>query len=339
MLEGSSATTEFNTVARVEAASPQPKLAGEGFPDFTAEVPAGGYRWWYLDAFSDDGQAGLTLIASIGSVFSPYYAAARRRGAAPAEAFSSLNVVFYGPDRKRWAMTERSARGLRRDNTCLQIGPSSLTREGLQLVAHIDEVTVPLPRRLRGRIRISLPGVSGRCYALDDDGLHRWWPVAPQARVEVELDRPGLSWSGSGYLDCNAGRVPLESTFSGWHWCRAVHADGGSTVFYDTDARMGADKHLALRFDPKGQVASAAQPLLFSLPDTRIWRIERLSRSQPGPIKVLNTFEDTPFYARSKVGLTLEDEPVIAMHESLNLQRFKRRWVQGLLPFRMPRRA
>jgi carotenoid 1,2-hydratase len=32
-------------------------------------------------------------------------------------------------------------------------------------------------------------------------------------------------------------------------------------------------------------------------------------------------------------------EDVIAVHESLSLDRFRSRWVQALLPFRMPRRA
>ena len=31
------------------------------------------------------------------------------------------------------------------------------------------------------------------------------------------------------------------------------------------------------------------------------------------------------------------DKPLTAMHESLCLDRFSRRWVQTLLPFRMPR--
>jgi carotenoid 1,2-hydratase len=30
---------------------------------------------------------------------------------------------------------------------------------------------------------------------------------------------------------------------------------------------------------------------------------------------------------------------VVAMHESLSLDRFMRPWVQAMLPFRMPRRA
>jgi carotenoid 1,2-hydratase len=32
-------------------------------------------------------------------------------------------------------------------------------------------------------------------------------------------------------------------------------------------------------------------------------------------------------------------EEVNAVHESLSLDRFRTRWVQTLLPFRMPRRA
>jgi carotenoid 1,2-hydratase len=42
-------------------------------PRFDRAVPAGGYSWWYVDAISDDGRYGLTVIAFIGSVFSPYY--------------------------------------------------------------------------------------------------------------------------------------------------------------------------------------------------------------------------------------------------------------------------
>ena len=51
-------------------------------PRFDAPVVRGGYSWWYVDALSDDGKNGITLIALIGSVFSPYYAAMRRRRSA-----------------------------------------------------------------------------------------------------------------------------------------------------------------------------------------------------------------------------------------------------------------
>ena len=45
---------------------------------FDEAVPPNGYAWWYVDAFSADHRFGLTIIAFIGSVFSPYYASQRR---------------------------------------------------------------------------------------------------------------------------------------------------------------------------------------------------------------------------------------------------------------------
>ena len=40
----------------------------------TSHVAPNGYAWWYIDAFSErPPQYGLTIIAFIGSVFSPYY--------------------------------------------------------------------------------------------------------------------------------------------------------------------------------------------------------------------------------------------------------------------------
>ena len=83
-------------------AEPQAGLAGSDL-GFTADVPDNGYRWWYLDAFSPDHRFGLTIIAFIGSVFSPYYAWA---GRADPENHLCLNVCLYGP-KARWAMTER----------------------------------------------------------------------------------------------------------------------------------------------------------------------------------------------------------------------------------------
>ena len=66
--------------------------------DLASTEPVGrdGYAWWYVDALSDDGQHGLTIIAFIGSVFSPYYAWARRRGPADPLNHCALNVALYG---------------------------------------------------------------------------------------------------------------------------------------------------------------------------------------------------------------------------------------------------
>ena len=76
---------------------------------------ADGYRWWYLDALSSDARHGLTIIGFVGSVFSPYYAWARRKGPADADNHCALNVALYGDAGHRWSMTERGARHVKRE--------------------------------------------------------------------------------------------------------------------------------------------------------------------------------------------------------------------------------
>ncbi len=51
----------------------------------------------------------------------------------------------------------------------------------------------------------------------------------------------------------------------------------------------------------------------------------------------MESFEDTPFYARARVRDSFRGEAYDAVHESLSLDRFKHWIVQGMLPFRMPR--
>ena len=67
----------------------------------TLPTRSGAYRWWYLDAVSDDGRDGLVVIFFSGSVFSPYYAARLRAGepALPSE-HRSMGVAFSGYFRK-----------------------------------------------------------------------------------------------------------------------------------------------------------------------------------------------------------------------------------------------
>ena len=66
-----------------------------GAPGFDQPVAPGGYLWWYIDAISDDGQYGLTIIAFVGSVFSPYYALARGLKAAEIGG-AGLDVYEHG---------------------------------------------------------------------------------------------------------------------------------------------------------------------------------------------------------------------------------------------------
>jgi carotenoid 1,2-hydratase len=303
---------------------------------FERPVAANGYAWWYVDALSDDGQHGITLIAFIGSVFSPYYAAARRRGPADPRHYVALNVALYGGAR-RWSMTERGSARLRTGATQLAIGPSALAWHDDGLAIDIDEIAVPVPSRVRGTVRVRPMALTNHVFELDGAGRHRWRPLAPRARVEVAFERPTLAWQGTGYLDSNDGDAPLEEDFRNWTWSRNSLRDGSTTVLYDVARRDRGITSLALRFDGAGDARAIEAPSSVIL-ERSGWRIDRATRSDAGA-GVVRTLEDSPFYARSLVTATLHGEPVLAMHESLDLDRFRRRWVQMLLPFRMPRRA
>ncbi len=281
----------------------------------------------------------MTIIAFVGSVFSPYYAWARQRGAAAAEDFCAINVALYGAT-KRWALTERGYAALQRDRNQLRVGPSAVRWDGQCLEVEIDEITMPVPSRLRGTVRLYPPALSEQEFALDRGARHMWWPAAPRSRVEVDMQNPGLSWQGDGYFDANRGCEPLEQRFVSWDWSRAMLGDGRCAVLYNRTIRDEPAQSLGLCFDGSGEIEPFEPPPNVELAKTRAWRIARATQCDPGYIPGIDrTLEDTPFYARSLVNTQLLGQPVTAMHESLSLERFRQPWVRLLLPFRMPRRA
>ena len=314
-------------------------ISGRSKDDYfdTAVLPDG-YRWWYLDVVSDCGNYSVVVIGFIGSVFSPYYARARRRG--PGDPFShcAINPIIYGPSGKRWAMTERTGDRFSGDRTGVAVGPSHMRWDGDTLVAHIDEVCNPWPRRLRGEIRLTPEVLQDRAYVLHSNGRHRWWPAAPVARAAVHFEQPELSFSGSGYIDTNEGDEPLERGFLRWDWTRAESPEPGAetpALTYHVVQRDGHEHTLALALDDSGALVTAGAPIGQRLPRSG-WRVARHARNDL-PITSVRTLEDTPFYARSLIQAG-DDPGMTLMHESLSLTRFESPWVQFLLPFRMPRR-
>ena len=283
----------------------------------------------------------LTVIAFVGSVFSPYYAWARRRGDADPTDHCALNVALYSPRAARWSMTERGARQVERRASTLALGNSRLRWTGDSLQVDVDETCAPVPRRLRGTIRLTPTAACERRFVLDPAGLHEWSPLAPRAQVEIEFRDPALTWSGIGYLDSNFGAEPVERGFTTWTWSRAALPEN-STVLYDVVPRVGPPRSLGLSFDSRGDVAAMDAPALVTLPRTR-WRLARHTRAgaaagDSDDVRVIKTLEDAPFYSRSLLATRLCGKHATAVHESLDLDRFSAPWVQAMLPFRMPRR-
>lgn len=306
--------------------------AGDARPCFDREVVPGGYAWWYVDAISDDGQHGLTVIAFVGSVFSPYYAWAGRRDPLDHCAF---NVALYSPRASRWAMTERRRSAVTRSRDRLAIGRSTASWDRGALVLDIHERGAPIPHRIRGRITIHPEAINPRAFILEEQGRHWWRPLAPRARVAVEMDAPALRWQGPGYVDQNAGDEPIERAFSQWTWSRAQTRDGAA-IIYDAVRRREPPLSLALAFDGSANFDERPSPPSARLPRTR-WGLARTARADEGRASAVRSFEDTPFYSRSLVAHALFGERVESMHESLSLDRVANPLIRLMLPFRMPR--
>jgi len=277
----------------------------------------------------------------LGNAFSPHYARARRDAVAPDPlAYSTMNVVLHGPRAQRFALTERGRASVTRTSTALSIGPSVMRWEGDALVIDLDEATAlfpkPVPGRIRGRVRVLPKCAPGAAVSLDPAGRHQWFPVAPTARVEVDLHDPDLHFSGSGYHDANAGSRGLEDDFASWQWSRA-EVGGESVVLYDTIGRDGAARPLGMHFRRDGSVRPYEADATRALPRSP-WGIARSTRCDAGASPtVRETLLDAPFYTRSVLSTRILGREVSAMHEAVDLGRFASKWVQFLVPFKMRR--
>lgn len=302
---------------------------------FDYTPPSGGYAWWYIDGVSDDGAHAIVIIIFVGSVFSPYYAWTGWRD--PAD-HCAINVALYGKP-SRWSMTERGRKKTERTSTTYQTGGSSVRFEGDNLIVDIDEICAPLPRRLRGQVRVAMPYRLSTAHQLDPKARHFWSPACAHARVEASFERPGLSWTGHGYVDSNYGLEPLEKGFDYWDWSRTPLRDKNTLIRYVTDPMGAHQRNLHLLISPDGAVSESSGDPSLVLPETQIWQIKRraggLAQHQP---RVTKTLEDTPFYSRSILRYN-GGVSGLSTHETLSGKRLRSPIVKALLPFRMPRLA
>jgi carotenoid 1,2-hydratase len=301
---------------------------------FDCAVPPGGYAWWYFDGESDCGSYGICIIGFVGSVFSPHYARAQRRGQASADDHVALNVVLYGR-RRGWVFTEQHAAPGDRTATHFTLRASALRATADGFVIDVDERQTPTLARLVGRIRFTVAGPGGEPHHLDAGGAHRWWPVAPLCRVAVDLKQPQLTWVGRGYHDANWGEAPLQTAFASWSWLRALHPEGTLVHYAPTPApgcQAAAPWAMLYRYD--GRQIAMPLPAPRDLPRSR-WGLRPVCH---GAGAVLDQLEDTPFYTRARLALPLDGKMLVAMHEYLDLTRWQAPWVQFLLPFRLRRR-
>jgi carotenoid 1,2-hydratase len=110
-------------------------------------------------------------------------------------------------------------------------------------------------------------------------------------------------------------------------------------VLYDAERRDGTKLGVSRIFHRTGGFSDVTPPEWTKL-KRGLWGVARPTRTDTGTTAtLLRILEDAPFYTRSEIRGTLLGADAHGVHESLDLDRFSRRWVQILLPFRMPRIA
>lgn len=282
---------------------------------------------------SDDGAYTLVLIAMLGNVFSPRYFAARRALGSRASplTYCTFHVALGGgPSRFALSETDRVARSDRE----LCIGDSALQWTGRELRAHIDERTA-FGRRIVGTVRLSVSELLTRDVQLDRQGRHRWTPLAPAVRAEVELSTPRLRFSGHGYLDANEGDEGLEQGFSSWSWARLTDAERATTIAYDTVEADGPSTARLFRVEG-GEMQDVVTDELHAQPlAPTVFRLHPQVRLDAGSLRRAVNMQDAPFYCRSQVEGSVFGAPCSGVHEWLDLARFQNAWVQRMIPYRM----
>jgi carotenoid 1,2-hydratase len=275
----------------------------------------------------------------LGNVFSPYYAKSRALGPTNPLQFCAMNVAFYGRGKKCWALTERTLDHVERSPDGLRIGASVLRRnEDGSLRFDLRERTAPFGAPLRVSLHVTSPRWENDTYDLDEAGRHQWSPLALHAQADVEVRAPlDARWSGRAYVDTNTGVEPLEQGFRRWDWSRSS-SPHGSHVAYDVERRDGTRKSIRRVFFEHGD-SEAWDVGAASLPST-FWGVQRRVPSDPGVApRVIRVLEDAPFYARTLASSSLDGESHPLVHETVDMDRFVRPWVQFLVPFRMRRAA
>jgi len=306
-------------------------------PNFNIDVPSNGYAWWYVDGIDPISGKAISIIAFIGSVFSPWY---KWSGRKVPQNNVCINVATYGPG-GRFTMTDRGSSALQQSEHSITIGPSSMIWDDTEksLVISINEISsLPLVSQLKGTIVVKPKSITDVELPLTSDGTHIWRPFAPTAEIEVDLNTSGWKWSGHGYFDANFGTRALEQDFNYWTWGR-FPVSKGTQCFYDLELKNGKKESHAFNFDEDGKGSSIEDPPPIKKFKRSLWSVKRSTRcdvtSEPRQIK---NMLDAPFYSRAAVETTLDGRKTTGVFEALDLHRFRNPLILAMLAVRVPRR-
>lgn len=288
---------------------------------------AGAYRWFYADVTA--GPFSAVCIFMLGSLFSPRYSVAARRGGLPLE-HSAVNFALYHQGvRQLWVLSEYP-RAEAESPGRLRIGRSTLTYgDRGEVVMEVEDVTAPWGRPVSARLTLEPLTPVGQVVQLAPELPHYWQALAPRSLASLEVPSLGVDARGLGYHDTNHGEELLGARLSGWHWAR-THGEEATVVDYHLPDGVPP---LTMVADPHGvriTRASATEP---SRPTSITgWGLRVPARLHAGgevvgPPRLL---ESSPFYARLEARRGALD----SMGEVADFRRFHSPFIRWMAHFR-----
>ncbi|HYI03118.1 carotenoid 1,2-hydratase [Hyalangium sp.] len=285
----------------------------------------GAYRWYYADVTS--GEHSAVFIFMVGSLFSPRYSVAARRGGLPREHCSVNFALYHRGVRRRWVLSEYPVME-QESPSRLRIGHSTLSYEGKKVRMEVDERTAPWGCRVRARLVLEPLTPSGDEVQLVP-GLPHWWqPMAPRARAWLEVDTEGVRAEGLGYHDTNHGEEPLGGRLSGWHWSR-THGEQETAVDYLLPGGAAPVRVTAGPWGVRCERGSRGE----AVPTERTgWglRVPRHLRAGNTVVGVPRLLESSPFYARVEA----RQEGLDTLGEVADFRRFHSPLIRWMAHFR-----
>ncbi len=253
----------------------------------------GAYAWLYTDVCA--GPYTAVCIFLVGSIFSPRYAARRRRGGLPLE-HCAVNFALYRDGRRVcWVLSEYAGATVR-DAATLGIGGSVLRYGGGDTVQiEIRERTAVGGRPVSAFLTL-VPLAYGPVepVALGRDGTHLWHPIVPRAVAHLVLPDAGIEATGLGYHDANRGDEPLADGIPGWQWSR-IHDRHGTRV----SLRLPAAE-LSVDARSSGVSTVTVGPPVVEPTRASGWGLRVPVRADPGvpDLPRSRVLESSPFYVR-----------------------------------------
>ncbi|WP_426756974.1 carotenoid 1,2-hydratase [Myxococcus sp. Y35] len=287
---------------------------------------AGAYRWFYADVSA--GPYSAVCIFMLGSLFSPRYSVAARRGGLPLE-HSAVNFALYHDGvRRLWVLSEYARAELEAPGR-LRIGRSTLAyAEDGTVRMDVDDWTAPWGRPVRAGLTLTPMTPVGEVVQLMPGLPHYWQALAPRARARLEVSSLGIEAEGLGYHDTNHGEELLGARLSGWHWAR-THREDETVVDYHLPEGVAPLRVVAGACGVRCERGSAPQPRPTSITG---WGLRVPSRLHAGNIVVgaPKLLESSPFYAR----LEARTGPLDSMGEVADFRRFHSPFIRWMAHFR-----